>query len=197
MPKLGYIGLKIRYDSRGHSGPACVQTPFLLLKLFKNYLDLINNTRLGETSAEPNLPLTLARFFIVHSWRRLFGIRLLYSSLVSLFLLSGPAFLRSGYFFCLFFRLGSGDLKSTTCVQHGFVDSPQVSLGPHRCHRPSVHVVISGQGLSVSCRVGAFVPFDHLIKMFCLLHAHGIQVLWTPLPKCTRRLAFWKMLASC
>ena len=28
-------------------------------------VDLINNTRLGETSAEPNLPLTLARFFIV------------------------------------------------------------------------------------------------------------------------------------
>ena len=57
MPKLGYIGLKIRFDSRGHSGPACVQTPFLLLKLIKNYLNLVNNTRLGETSAEPNLPL--------------------------------------------------------------------------------------------------------------------------------------------
>ena len=27
--------------------------------------------------------------------------------------------------------------------------------------------------------------------MFCFLHAHGIQVLWTSLPKCTRRLAFW------
>ena len=54
MPKLGYIGLKIRYDSRDHSGPACVQTPFLPLKLIKNYLDLINHTRLGEASAKPN-----------------------------------------------------------------------------------------------------------------------------------------------